>query len=749
MAANTVSQTKRNLTTLSFGVRSNVDGALEHVVLAFDYATFVLNQHVEGSLVSSISFAEFKQVQTTGGTVSLFFNRGNPAVYTPMSEEDASNLYQLLDNIIDNIHEILSKDSTLIGNLCDSFKPKICLRHCTVTEKKFKRNKGKSKGIGFLKKPGKKKGAQEPAAGQRSSTKIHSGGSIGYIVMTEQHLLCFKDKKDEIPLYMFPLASCEFSAKQDDNSFSFKCMGTKGTFGLPDMEQKLLWMDTCAKSKSVSDNEVLDLEEKSQRLIRLLSTTFDPEAEEHVGMLRRLWDASQLEEEFCLKGNRWKDLGFQRDDPVSDFRATGLLGLENLVYMAEHYPELYLGMCKNQQQASEMEYPFATAGINITYLLMGLLHLSPDRSWYPDFVLHPFFFFDSNAWQELYVIVFRLFDQKWNQMQVGYMGYQEVIEATRESAEELIEKRSVMGVPAIFDMLGILRMDLPNFSTDAAQKSAKAEYSFPASAASSPDLTTAAAAGSEPTPAASGPRSPLADASAELSSSSPDLSVAGAGDDDCLPKSRSEHVALSDGNLEVRRTASQEGDDSLAPKPRKRRNTRSKTAVEQEEKDGKESKGRHRSRSRNSADKAHLRSLREEEKEGKEKEREERKGRDRHRSREAGKEKEVKEGKEKEKDRDRDREKERRKERKEERAAREPEEQRPPDDFPPEEEAKLRGSDRRKPAALVGSEEYEHWKASQGKAFAELDEPEEERAKAKKKHRGSFSLKRNSGIRKK
>ena len=107
--------------------------------------------------------------------------------------------------------------------------------------------------------------------------------------------------------------------------------------------------------------------------------------------------------EFKIKCNRWKDLGFQvharlqfwcaarnvlallwpvadcaqRDDPISDLRASGKLGIAQLVFFAERYPSLFLEMSRYQQQGDEgMEYPFCTAGINITFLLVHLFSLS-------------------------------------------------------------------------------------------------------------------------------------------------------------------------------------------------------------------------------------------------------------------------------------------------------------------------------------------------------------------------------------
>ena len=192
---------------------------------------------------------------------------------------------------------------------------------------------------------------------------------------------------------------------------------------------------------------------------------------------------------FSIQTNRWKDLGFQRDDPVSDLRATGLLGLQNLVYFAEQHPGLFMSMARNQQQSSEMEYPFATAGINITYLMILLLGLRKQQVWYPTIDTHPLFFFNRNAWEELYTIIFRLFDQKWNQMLVGYMGFQKVIDSTREDVAGFLRHKNPMAPedPFIFEMLGILLSDLENFKTDATRKSEMATHTFSSASSNSVD----------------------------------------------------------------------------------------------------------------------------------------------------------------------------------------------------------------------------------------------------------------------
>lgn len=73
-----------------------------------------------------------------------------------------------------------------------------------------------------------------------------------------------------------------------------------------------------------------------------------------------------------LKGREWIELGFQNEDPSSDFRGTGQLGLLNL----HHFIALDPNKAKNMLEEAnvpENHYFFACAGINITYKILFML----------------------------------------------------------------------------------------------------------------------------------------------------------------------------------------------------------------------------------------------------------------------------------------------------------------------------------------------------------------------------------------
>ncbi|KAH9589454.1 ELMO domain [Trypanosoma melophagium] len=70
-----------------------------------------------------------------------------------------------------------------------------------------------------------------------------------------------------------------------------------------------------------------------------------------------------------MSSNRWKELGFQGTNPVTDFRGAGLLSLVQLVYLVETHPREWTAAVLTPN------YFTASVGINVTMRLLVLLHL--------------------------------------------------------------------------------------------------------------------------------------------------------------------------------------------------------------------------------------------------------------------------------------------------------------------------------------------------------------------------------------
>ena len=103
------------------------------------------------------------------------------------------------------------------------------------------------------------------------------------------------------------------------------------------------------------------------------ATAYDNANPEHEKMLLEFWDVTFPKR--TMKGaqptpisNRWKELGFQGDDPATDFRGMGILGLQNLIYFSKNYADEFRTLLSHRR-----EYPMACAGINLTAMLLKQL----------------------------------------------------------------------------------------------------------------------------------------------------------------------------------------------------------------------------------------------------------------------------------------------------------------------------------------------------------------------------------------
>ncbi|XP_036170089.1 ELMO domain-containing protein 2 isoform X3 [Myotis myotis] len=69
---------------------------------------------------------------------------------------------------------------------------------------------------------------------------------------------------------------------------------------------------------------------------------------------------------------QWADIGFQGDDPKTDFRGMGILGLINLVYFSENYTR-EAHQILSRSNHPKLGYSYAIVGINLTEMAYSLL----------------------------------------------------------------------------------------------------------------------------------------------------------------------------------------------------------------------------------------------------------------------------------------------------------------------------------------------------------------------------------------
>lgn len=142
-----------------------------------------------------------------------------------------------------------------------------------------------------------------------------------------------------------------------------------------------------------ADHDMLlavDQERCIAALRRSVATEYDPQRQEHVELLERLWAATRPGVAWPgPKADAWKGLGFQGCAPETDFRGGGLFSLELLVGFAEAKPELLASILRHAERnpgcaADDPDapafYPFAAAGINVTFMITELLDLRTRRA---------------------------------------------------------------------------------------------------------------------------------------------------------------------------------------------------------------------------------------------------------------------------------------------------------------------------------------------------------------------------------
>lgn len=179
-------------------------------------------------------------------------------------------------------------------------------------------------------------------------------------------------------------------------------------------------------------------EERLRSLKQRLGVPFDGTRVEHQDGLRQLWKlAYPLREIPPLKSELWKDMGWQGTDPSTDFRGGGYISLENLIYFARNYPDSFQMLLHKQVGArAEWEYPFAVAGVNISFMLVQMLDL---QSGTPSTKVGVRFLQllgeDEKAFDILFCVAFLMMDAQWLARRASYMEFNEVLKSTRTQLE--------------------------------------------------------------------------------------------------------------------------------------------------------------------------------------------------------------------------------------------------------------------------------------------------------------------------
>lgn len=113
------------------------------------------------------------------------------------------------------------------------------------------------------------------------------------------------------------------------------------------------------------------------RIIEMKTEKIDIKNDTHIALLESLWmnmKPNTRRSTDTLLSPDWLALGFQGNDPTTDFRSLGLLGLYQLVYFSLHRTPIAQMVLQELSRHPGKYYPFAVIGINISQFVMELFH---------------------------------------------------------------------------------------------------------------------------------------------------------------------------------------------------------------------------------------------------------------------------------------------------------------------------------------------------------------------------------------
>ncbi|KAM0934912.1 putative ELMO domain-containing protein [Dioscorea sansibarensis] len=215
--------------------------------------------------------------------------------------------------------------------------------------------------------------------------------------------------------------------------------------------------------------------ERLQRLKHRMEVYFDASRHEHQEALRALWSTTYPDQKLIsLISDQWKQMGWQGRDPSTDFRVkvsinsfisfisvshhvqliclfnrgAGFISLENLLFFAKTFNASFQKLLNKQGgKRAAWEYPFAVAGVNITFMIMQMMDLQSSKP--RTFIKTVFIQMlseDEWAFDLLYCVAFMVMDKQWLDRNASYMEFNEVLRRTRQQLERELLLDDVMRI---------------------------------------------------------------------------------------------------------------------------------------------------------------------------------------------------------------------------------------------------------------------------------------------------------------
>ncbi|XP_030374209.1 ELMO domain-containing protein 2 [Scaptodrosophila lebanonensis] len=181
---------------------------------------------------------------------------------------------------------------------------------------------------------------------------------------------------------------------------------------------------------------------------QLRAEKYDAENPEHEQKLLQLWRLLMPEEPLTARiTKQWQDIGFQGDDPKTDFRGMGMLGLENLLYFARVYNDAAKHVLLHSKHPT-LGYTFAIVGINLTSMAFKFLKTGAVKThFYNQAATYKQHYSTLEDFHKLYCYLFFEFDRFWMESDPrDIMDFREIYQAFEISKLEALHKDSTLFV---------------------------------------------------------------------------------------------------------------------------------------------------------------------------------------------------------------------------------------------------------------------------------------------------------------
>ncbi|KAL0490944.1 ELMO domain-containing protein [Acrasis kona] len=201
-------------------------------------------------------------------------------------------------------------------------------------------------------------------------------------------------------------------------------------------------------------NQIKMRKDLVNRILPYRDEKYNDKNSEHEEKLLSLWNLIYPETPLLeRKCEQWEKIGFQGQDPATDFRAMGMLGLNILIYLATYHQQRIRAILSLQH-----EYPFSVSVINIaSSILNNTLKISSHKSKSLQIDDDQESIFESKAFlflscqinqvecpfEELVWTACELLDVIWINEKASYMEYPKVLQICMDHLNKVLDNRPV------------------------------------------------------------------------------------------------------------------------------------------------------------------------------------------------------------------------------------------------------------------------------------------------------------------